>query len=152
AVELVELLGTRAVQGLDQAVARHVGLHASLSYGLECAGRNTQARHACETTQVSCYEVPMRRPDGPEVVILGGGLTGISGARHLTRRWLLIEKNDRLGGHARTDAHDGYFFDKTGHWLHLRDPYTKQLIADLLGDTMVRVERRARIFSNGVLT
>ncbi len=86
------------------------------------------------------------------MVILGGGLTGISAALHLTRRWLLLEKDDRLGGHARTDEKDGYFFDKTGHWLHLRDPYTKQLIADLLGDTMVRVERKARIFSNGVLT
>ena len=33
----------------------------------------------------------MRRPTGgSEVVILGGGLTGISAARHLTRRWLLL--------------------------------------------------------------
>jgi protoporphyrinogen oxidase len=93
-----------------------------------------------------------RATGGPEVVILGGGLTGISAAKHLTRRWLLLEKNDRLGGHARTDARDGYLFDKTGHWLHLRDPYTKKLIADLLGDAMVPIERKARIFSNGVLT
>jgi protoporphyrinogen oxidase len=87
-----------------------------------------------------------------DVVILGGGLTGISAAMHLRRPWVLLEKNDRLGGHARSDRRDGYTFDKTGHWLHLRDPYTKQLIAELLGDRMVRVDRRARIFSNGVLT
>ena len=93
----------------------------------------------------------MRR-SGPEVVILGGGLTGISAAVHLRRPWVLFEKNDRLGGHARTDGRDGHFFDKTGHWLHLRDPYTKQLVADLLPDQMVRVERKARIFSHGVLT
>ena len=86
------------------------------------------------------------------MVILGGGLTGISAAMHLREPWLLLEKNDRLGGHARTDERDGYWFDKTGHWLHLRDPYTKQLIGDLLGDQMVRVERKARIFSNGALT
>jgi protoporphyrinogen oxidase len=90
--------------------------------------------------------------DASSVVILGGGLTGISAAKHLGRRWVLVEKEDRLGGHARTDRRDGYFFDKTGHWLHLRDPYTKQLIGDLLGDQMVRVERKARIFSNGALT
>jgi protoporphyrinogen oxidase len=88
----------------------------------------------------------------PDVVILGGGLTGISAAVHLTRPWVLLEKNSRLGGHARTDQRDGYHFDKTGHWLHLRDPYTKQLISDLLGDKMVRVDRKARIFSNGALT
>lgn len=93
-----------------------------------------------------------RMTGAPEVVILGGGLTGISAAVHLRRRWVLLEKNDRLGGHARTDQRDGYCFDKTGHWLHLRDPYTKQLIQELVGDQMVRIERKARIFSNGALT
>ena len=88
----------------------------------------------------------------PRVVILGGGLAGISTAVHLQQPWLLLEKEARLGGHARTDVTEGFHFDKTGHWLHLRDPYTKQLIADILPDQMMRVERKARIFSNGVLT
>jgi protoporphyrinogen oxidase len=86
------------------------------------------------------------------VVILGGGLTGISAAYHLRRPWLLLEKESRLGGHARTDVTDGFHFDKTGHWLHLRDPYAKKLIADLLPGKMVQVARKARVFSNGVLT
>src|SRR6185503_20964578 len=90
--------------------------------------------------------------DSRRVVILGGGLTGISTAYHLKRPWLLLEKEERLGGHARTDVTRGFHFDKTGHWLHLRDPYTKQLIADLLPGQMVPVARRARIFSHGVLT
>jgi protoporphyrinogen oxidase len=91
-------------------------------------------------------------PADEKVVILGGGLTGISAAVHLTRPWVLFEKEERLGGHARTDVTDGFHFDKTGHWLHLRDPYTKQLIADLLPGQMVTVERKARIFSHGALT
>lgn len=94
----------------------------------------------------------MRSQPGGKVVILGGGLTGISAALHLSQPWVLLEKNDRLGGHARTDEREGYWFDKTGHWLHLRDPYTKKLVGDLLGDQMARVERKARIFSNGALT
>ena len=87
-----------------------------------------------------------------KVVILGGGLCGISAAVHLERPWVLFEKEERLGGHARTDVTDGFHFDKTGHWLHLRDPYTKSLIAELLPDGMLHVERKARIFSHGVLT
>ena len=96
----------------------------------------------------------MSAPGGvrPEVVVLGGGLTGISAAMHLGRPWLLLEKEARLGGHARTESRDGHHFDRTGHWLHLRDPYTKGLVGELLGDKMVRVERRARIFANGALT
>ena len=98
-------------------------------------------------------------PDGTNhaspVVILGGGLTGIGAAVHLRRPWILFEKEDRLGGHARTDVTRGFHFDKTGHWLHLRDPAIKQLVAELLPDGpngMVTVERKARIFSHGGLT
>lgn len=88
------------------------------------------------------------------VVILGGGLTGISTAMHLPAGvpWLLFEREDRLGGHARTDERDGYRFDKTGHWLHLRDAGVKQMVDELLPGQMVPIARRARIFSHGVLT
>src|SRR4029077_11958256 len=88
----------------------------------------------------------------PRVVILGGGLTGISAAIHLRAPWVLFEKEARLGGHARTDERDGYKFDKTGHWLHLRDAAAKQRVEKLLPGEMVPVARRARIFSHGVLT
>ena len=71
------------------------------------------------------------------VVILGGGLTGISTAAHLRAPWLLFEREERLGGHARTDERDGYRFDKTGHWLHLRDPAVKKLVDELLPGQMV---------------
>lgn len=94
----------------------------------------------------------MRTDEQPRVVILGGGLTGISTAYHLGTPWLLVEKDDRLGGHARTDVTRGFCFDKTGHWLHLRDPYTRQLVAELLPGQTVEVERKARVFSHGVLT
>ncbi len=95
-------------------------------------------------------------PSGPppeaRVVILGGGLTGISTAYHLRRPWLLVEKEARLGCHARTDETRGFLFDKTGHWLHLRDAYTKKLVDDLLPGQMTPVARKARVFSQGVLT
>jgi protoporphyrinogen oxidase len=94
----------------------------------------------------------MPPPSDARVVILGGGLTGISAAYHLTRPWLLLERESRLGGHARTDVTRGFHFDKTGHWLHLRDPYTKALVDELLPGQLTPVARKARIFSHGVLT
>jgi len=99
---------------------------------------------------------PGSADDAVDVAVLGGGLTGISTALHLGDRgigWALFERNERLGGHARTDERDGFFFDKTGHWLHLRDDYTKGLIDDLLpGEQMVEVERKSRVFSHGRFT
>lgn len=90
--------------------------------------------------------------EGDRVVILGGGLTGISAAIFLRSPWVLFERESRLGGHARTDEREGFRFDKTGHWLHLRDPAVKQMVAELLPGQMEEVARRARIFSHGVLT
>ena len=85
-------------------------------------------------------------------VVIGGGLAGLSAALHLERPWCLLERDDRLGGLARTEHRDGFFFDCTGHWLHLRDPYTKALAQRLAGTALVEVERKARVFSHGVLT
>jgi protoporphyrinogen oxidase len=92
------------------------------------------------------------QPAAPPVVILGGGLTGISTAVHLRAPWVLFEREDRLGGHARTDEHDGWRFDKTGHWLHLRDAGVKQLVDEILPGQMTPIARRAKIFSHGLLT
>jgi protoporphyrinogen oxidase len=93
------------------------------------------------------------------VLILGGGLTGLSTALHLGEAvpYLLFEKEERVGGHARTDLVNGFCFDKTGHWLHLRDPGITALVHELLPGTtpeteLVPVARRARVFSHGVLT
>jgi protoporphyrinogen oxidase len=85
-------------------------------------------------------------------VILGGGLTGISAAIHLNKPWLLFEREAALGGLAVTREKQGYFFDRTGHWMHLRNQGMKDLVAQVLPGQMVEVERRARIFSHGVTT
>jgi protoporphyrinogen oxidase len=85
-------------------------------------------------------------------VILGGGLTGISAAIHLKKPWVLYEREPHLGGLAVTREKNGYYFDRTGHWLHLRDQGMKDLVAQALPGQMVQVERKARIFSHGATT
>jgi protoporphyrinogen oxidase len=97
----------------------------------------------------------MTRSLGDPTVIVGGGLTGISAAIHLDvdqAPYLMVERTDALGGLARTEERDGFFFDVTGHWLHLRDPEIKALVMDLMEDDLVLVKRISRIVSNGVQT
>jgi len=88
------------------------------------------------------------------VVILGGGLAGLSAAYFLQQPWRLIEKSDRVGGLVKTETlGEGFLFDPTGHWLHLRDPEIKGLVTETwLPDGLVTIQRRAAIFSRGVFT
>ena len=88
------------------------------------------------------------------VLILGGGLAGLSTAYFLRRPWLLVEKEPRVGGLVRTETmHGGFRFDPTGHWLHLRDAGMKALVHErLLPDGLVTVARRAAVFTRGVFT
>jgi protoporphyrinogen oxidase len=90
--------------------------------------------------------------DRGDVVILGAGLTGLSCALHLSGPCLVLEREGRVGGKACTDRRDGFIFDITGHWLHLRDARTKALVADLFGPgDLVEIERRTGVFTHGVM-
>lgn len=82
-------------------------------------------------------------------IILGAGLTGLSAAYHLNRPYTLFEQASRAGGLCRSMERDGFWFDHTGHLLHLRRDYTKNLVHHLLPDTFDLHHRRARIYTHG---
>jgi len=87
------------------------------------------------------------------VVILGGGLTGLSAAYHLRPlSTIVLEREPEPGGLARTRVEDGFTFDCTGHLLHLRDAGIKELVERILPGAFAAHERRALIQSKGVLT
>src|SRR5438132_320000 len=93
----------------------------------------------------------MRR--GGRAIVIGGGLAGLACARELGNACTLLEAEDRLGGLCRTDVIDGFSFDWTGHWLYARDPEMRKLIQERwLGGNLLEVQRRARIYSEGVWT
>ncbi len=87
------------------------------------------------------------------MVILGAGLTGLSTALHLRGApYLLVEREQRVGGKARSERRDGYTFDVTGHWLHLRDDRVRALVGDLFEPgQLVEIERRTGVYTHGVM-
>ena len=87
------------------------------------------------------------------VVILGGGLTGLSAAWHLDGvESLVLEREAEPGGLCRSFAEDGFTFDCTGHLLHLREPRFRDLVERLAPGAFASHERRALIFSQGTFT
>jgi len=88
------------------------------------------------------------------VLILGAGLTGLTTALELSkagRAPVLLEKEDRPGGLARTFAHDGFKFDIGGHRFFTHDQGLEKYFLDLFGNRLAPVCRRSSIFKDGVL-
>ena len=85
------------------------------------------------------------------VLIIGGGLAGMSTAYHLGDvPHLVLEAGESPGGLCRSREVDGYVFDYTGHLLHLRDEKIQRLVDELLPDAFDVVERKAAIRTQGV--
>jgi len=78
---------------------------------------------------------------------VGGGLAGLSAARGLRgkRKYLLVEKEARIGGLASSVAKNGFTFDYSGHLLHLHWKETGDLILRLLKDNHYKLKRNAWI-------
>ncbi len=66
-----------------------------------------------------------------DVIIIGGGIAGLSAAIHLQRRGLnikLLEATDRVGGRVKTDKVDGYRLDRGFQVLLTAYPETKKML------------------------
>lgn len=85
-------------------------------------------------------------------LIIGGGVSGLSAAYHLSKQHLLIERESSCGGLARSISDKGFTFDYTGHLLHLHNEDTTKLIRSLLGRNIQKHRRSAWIYSHQVYT
>jgi protoporphyrinogen oxidase len=85
-----------------------------------------------------------------DVLIIGGGLAGLSAAKALEGRksYIIAERENRPGGLAATVRKGGFHFDYSGHLLHLRWPRTTKLILGALGSNCRRIKRDARVYAH----
>ena len=88
-----------------------------------------------------------------KVVIIGGGLAGLSAGYHLAEcEPAVFERERQIGGLCRSFRQDGFTFDCTGHLIHLKTPYVKELVARILPGAFDLHDRRAAIYSKSVIT
>lgn len=86
------------------------------------------------------------------IIILGGGLAGLSAAWHLQKRGIgccVFEKEPVLGGLCRSKEVAGFTFDCDGHILHFKQRYTFNLVKRLMQDNLAEHKRSAWIHHFG---
>ncbi len=84
-----------------------------------------------------------------EIIILGGGLTGLSAGFVLTKAGLpvkVFESGAAVGGLSRTITHGEFRFDLGGHRFYTKNKKTENFVRDLLGGELISVQRKSKIF------
>ena len=70
-------------------------------------------------------------PDIVDVIIVGGGLAGLSCARHLQNNganFLIVKASERVGGRVKTDRLDGFLLDRGFQVLQTAYPLARQIL------------------------
>ena len=88
----------------------------------------------------------------PSVVVLGAGPAGLTAAYELAKAGVtstVLEKDDVVGGLARTAEYKGYRFDIGGHRFFTKVTAVEELWIEILGDDLLTRPRLSRIYYKG---
>jgi protoporphyrinogen oxidase len=86
------------------------------------------------------------------VVILGGGPSGLAAGHMLSESGsnvLVVERQARVGGLAKTIEHHGFRFDLGGHRFITDNKQLETLVREILGGELLVVERSSKILLDG---
>src|SRR3954451_8978749 len=89
---------------------------------------------------------------GEDVLVLGAGPAGLTAALHLAQRGrsvTVLEREELVGGLARTEERDGFRFDLGGHRFFTKHPEVQALWEEVLGDELIVRPRLSRIRYGG---
>lgn len=84
-----------------------------------------------------------------KILILGGGLAGLSAAYFLDKSlsYIVCEKEEKIGGLCRSYYQNGFIFDLTGHLIHLKNPEVMKLLFEELDIPFLSQKRKSAIFA-----
>jgi protoporphyrinogen oxidase len=87
-----------------------------------------------------------------KIIILGAGLAGLMAGYKLTEHGYqvnILDKENQLGGLARTIRYKDYLFDFSAHRFHTNNGEIMNIMQSLLGDKLKKQGKRSRIYMFG---
>src|SRR3989338_1244849 len=102
----------------------------------------------CRADRFSCSESEMMET---HVVILGGGITGLSTAYKLSEtgfKVTVLEKSDNYGGLAATFKYKDFLLDYGPHKIYTQLPVMEEF-KELMGDRLLEIEKQSKVRLQG---
>ena len=84
-----------------------------------------------------------------QVIIVGAGVSGLTAGYLLARKGfkiVVIEKEDRVGGLARSFYYDNFFFDIGPHRFHTDDKAVQAFVEEVLGENKIVLPRSSGVW------
>ncbi len=85
--------------------------------------------------------------------IIGAGVSGLAFAGKIpSNEYMIIEKENEIGGYCRTIKQDGFIWDYAGHFFHFMNPDIKRQFTSLLNaDTTIYQKKKTKIYYKDTL-
>ncbi|MDR2396229.1 MAG: NAD(P)-binding protein [Endomicrobium sp.] len=80
-----------------------------------------------------------------KIIIIGAGITGLTSAYFLKKPYEVLESKQYAGGLCASYYKDGFTFDCSGHFIHLKDEKIKKFVNRIAGGVF-EVKRNACIY------
>lgn len=84
-----------------------------------------------------------------DVLIIGGGVTGLSLASFLKKDYLIIEQDNQVGGYCKTTRRNGFVWDYSGHFFHFKNEDIKNYLLENMECDVLNINRDSNIYYNG---
>ena len=83
-------------------------------------------------------------------LIIGAGISGLTYANFTKEDYLIVEKEDRVGGYCKTTKRNGYVWDYAGHFFHFNTQELKDLfLKKMPEDEILYNQKCTKILYNG---
>ena len=86
-------------------------------------------------------------------IVIGAGISGLSFGYFSKKPFIIFEKENTAGGLCKSIKDNGFTFDYSGHFIHIKDKKIKSLIEKLIGKKLLTVKRNSVIlFDNKIIS
>lgn len=85
-------------------------------------------------------------------LIIGAGISGLTFANYIKKDYLILEKEDEVGGYCRTIKKGDFIWDYAGHFFHFKTEEFKKLFIDNVDENdIIRKDKCTKILYRGSL-